>query len=163
MMRAFSYRGSFPAFDLGAPVGGRMAHGREVPLEVDGDDGVELLLAGVGEHPVADDAGVVDQHVESAERVDRGLDQPLGLRPVGDVGPAGHGFASGSGDLVDHALCRAAATRGRTVQPDTDVIDHHSRALGGERQRMSAPDAATSTRHDDHAAVEQSHISYLPY
>ena len=89
-----------------------MPHGGEVPLEVYGDDGVELLLAGVGEHPVADDARVVDQDVESAERVDRGLDQACGLRPVGDVRAAGDGFAAGSGDLVDDAL-RGAAAAGR--------------------------------------------------
>ncbi len=80
-------------------------------LEVDGDDGVELLFAGVGEHPVADDAGVVDQDVEPAEGVDGGLDQSFGLRPVGDVGAAGDGFATGGGDLVDDTL-RGAATAG---------------------------------------------------
>ena len=88
-----------------------MPHGGEVALEVDSDDGVELFLAGVGEHPVADDAGIVDQDVEPAERVDRGLDQPLGLGPVGDVGAAGDGFASGGGDLIDNTLGRAAAAR----------------------------------------------------
>ena len=78
-------------------------------LEVHGDDGVEFLFAGVGEHPVADDARVVDQDVEPAEGVDGGLDQAFGLRPVGDVGAAGDGFATGGGDLVDDAL-RGAAT-----------------------------------------------------
>ena len=89
-----------------------MPHGGEVPLEVYSDDGVELLLAGIGEHPVADDARVVDQDVQATERVDRRLDQSLGLRPVGDVRAAGDGFASGGGDLVDHALRCAAAAGG---------------------------------------------------
>ncbi len=77
-----------------------------------GDDGVELFLAGVGEHAVADDARVVDQNVETTEGVDRGLDQTGGLLPVGDVGTAGDGFTSGGGDLVDNGLRGAAATRG---------------------------------------------------
>ena len=140
-----------------------MPHGGEVPLEVHGDDGVELVLAGVGEHPVAHDARVVHQDVEPAERVDRGLDEALGLRPVGDVGAAGDGFATGSGDLVDDTLRGAAAARRRAVEADADVVDHDARALGGERQRMRAPDAAARTRHDDHAAVEQSHIRCLPW
>ena len=89
-----------------------MLHGREVALEVHGDDGVELVLAGVGEHPVADDARVVHQDVETAELLDRRLDQAVGLRPVGDVGPTGHGFAAGSGDLVDDALGGAATAGG---------------------------------------------------
>ena len=54
-----------------APVGGGVAARGERALEVDGDDGVPLLLGHVGEHAVAQDAGVVDDDVEVAERVDR--------------------------------------------------------------------------------------------
>ena len=101
-----------PALDWPAPVRRGVPHGGEVALEVHGDDGVELLLAGVGQHPVAHDAGVVHQHVQAAEGVDGGLDQAGGLIPVGDVGAVGDGFASGGGDLVDDALGRAAAAGG---------------------------------------------------
>ena len=83
---------------------------------------------------------------------------PSACVPVGDVRPVGDGFASGSGDLVDDALGRAAAAGGRAVEPDADVVDHHTGALGGERQRVRAADAAARSRHDDHAAVKQSHI-----
>ena len=88
--------------------------------------------------------------------------RPVGLRPVGDVGATGDGFAAGSGDLVDDALRGAPTTSGRAVQADADVVHHHARTLGGERQRMRASDAATCARHDDHAAVEQSHIRMSP-
>ena len=131
------------------------------PLRCTAIDGVELFLAGVGKHAVANDARVVYQNVQPAEGVDRGLDQAFGLLPVGDVRPTGDGFASGGGDLVDDALRGAAAAGGRAVQAHADVVDHHTRALGGERQRVRAPDAAARTRHDDHAAVEQSHIRCL--
>ena len=87
--------------------------------------------------------------------------EALGLRPVGDVGPAGDGFASGGGDLVDHALGGAAAAGGRTVEADADVVDHDARALGGERQRVRASDPAAGSRDDDHAAVKQSHVRCL--
>ena len=87
--------------------------------------------------------------------------RPSACCPVGDVGAAGDGFASGGGDLVDDALRRAAPAGGRAVKPHADVVDHHTGALGGERQRVRAPDAAARTRHDDHAAVEQSHIRCL--
>ena len=50
-------------------------------LEVDGDDGVPLLLGHVDQHPVAQDAGVVDQHVEVAERLDGGVDHALAALP----------------------------------------------------------------------------------
>ena len=131
-------------------------------LEVHGGDGVELLFAGVGEHPVADDARVVHQNVEAAERVDCGLDETLGLRPVRDVGSTGDGFATGGGDLVDHALGCTAAARGRPVEADADVVDDDARALGGEGQRVCAPDSAARSRDDDHPAVEQTHLRCLP-
>ncbi len=113
MMRA---SGVLARLRLRAPVGRSVPHGGEVALEVNGGDGVELLFAGVGEHAVPDDARVVDQNVQPAERVDRRLDETLGLRPVGDVRAAGDGFASGGGDLVDDALRCAAATGGRSVK-----------------------------------------------
>ena len=54
-----------PALASAPPVGRRPAHGRERALEVDADDRVPLLLGHVEEHAVAQDAGVVDQHVEA--------------------------------------------------------------------------------------------------
>jgi hypothetical protein len=54
----------------------REAGGGGVPLEVDADDGVPLGLADVEDQPVAQDAGVVDEDVELAVGVDRGVDQP---------------------------------------------------------------------------------------
>ena len=53
-------------------------------LEVDGDDGVPLLLGHVDQHAVAQDPGVVDQHVEVAERLHGGVDHPLAALPDGD-------------------------------------------------------------------------------
>jgi hypothetical protein len=89
-----------------------VAHRGEVALEVHGDDGVELVLARVGDHPVADDAGIVHQNVQAAEGFDGGCDQAGRLVPVGDVGSVGDGFPAGRGDLVDHGLRGAAPARG---------------------------------------------------
>jgi hypothetical protein len=52
-----------------------VAQGREMPLEVDAEDGVPLVFTGVGQHAIPDEAGVVDQNVQPAEGVDGGLDQ----------------------------------------------------------------------------------------
>jgi hypothetical protein len=68
-----------------APVRGRVARGREVSLQVDGDHRVPLRLLHVHEHPVAQDSGVVHEDVETAERVDRVLHQPPRAGEVGDV------------------------------------------------------------------------------
>ncbi len=64
-----------------APVGGGEVGGTGGALQVDLDDRVPLGLAHVGEHAVTEDAGVVDQHVEAAERVDRLGDQRARRRP----------------------------------------------------------------------------------
>ncbi len=101
--------GGVTGLGLRTPVRRRVTHRREVALEVHRDHGVELLFAGVGEHPVADDARVVHQDIQSTEGVDGRRNEAFGLRPVGDVGTAGDGFATGSGDFVDDAL-RGAAT-----------------------------------------------------
>src|SRR4029078_4041306 len=44
-----------------------------------------------------------------------------------------------------------------TTRAHSDIVDHHPRALTGERKGVRTPDAAARTRHDDHAAVEQTH------
>ena len=67
MMRASTVS---PRLDLLAPVGGGVAGRGEGALEVHLDDRVPLLLGHVDEHAVAQDAGVVDEHVEVAEGVD---------------------------------------------------------------------------------------------
>ena len=68
---------------LGAlpPVRGGVPARREGALQVDLDDGVPLRLAHVGEHAVAEDPGVVDEDVETAEGVHGGLDEALRRRP----------------------------------------------------------------------------------
>ena len=54
-----------------APVHGGVVRGRERALQVDADHRVPLVLGHREDHPVAQDPGVVDEHVEAAEQVDR--------------------------------------------------------------------------------------------
>ena len=93
---------------LAAPPGAGVPERREVALEVHPDDGVPLLLGGVHQHPVAHEAGVVDQDVEAAERVDRLLHHRRGLLEVGDVGAVGDGLAAQRLDLGDDLVGRLA-------------------------------------------------------
>ena len=58
------------------------------------DDRVPLGLGHVDEHAVAQDAGVVDEHVEAAEGVDGLLHDALGAVAVGDVVAVGDGLAA---------------------------------------------------------------------
>jgi hypothetical protein len=63
-------------------------------LQVDADHRVPFLFAGGEHHAVADEARVVDEHVEPAEGGDRLLDEMVGARPVGNVVGVRDGFAS---------------------------------------------------------------------
>ena len=134
------------------------------PLRCTRDDGVELLFAGVGHHPVADDAGVVHQHIETTEGLDRGLDQVLRAwfqsamsDPLATASPPAAVISSTT------RCAGAAAAGGRSVQTDTDVVDHDARTLGGEGQRVRATDAAARSGDDDDSAVDHAHIHCLLY
>ncbi len=100
-----------PALARAAPVLGRVPRHREVTLQVHADDRVPLFLARGEEHAVADEAGVVDEHVEPAERVDRGLHEALRACPVGDVVGVRDGLAAERVDLVDDVLRGPGARR----------------------------------------------------
>ena len=107
------------------PVGGGEVRRAGGALQVHLDDGVPLGLAHVGQHAVAQDAGVVDQHVEAAVGVDGLGDDALGAAPVADVVGVGHRLAAGGDDLVDDLLrpvrrrspCRRRCHRCRSRRP----------------------------------------------
>ena len=135
--------------------------GHEVALEVHPDDVVPLLLAHVDEEPVPQDAGVVDQHVEVAERLDRRLDQALAALPVGHVVTVGDGTAAGGHDLGDHLLGRGAAVaaaRTAVVGGPATVVHHDGGALGREEQGVLTTDAAPSAGDDRDPSLERSHV-----
>jgi hypothetical protein len=132
-----------------------------VALEVDVDDRVPFLLGHVHDHPVPQDPGVVHQHVQVAERVDRGLDEALGPFPVGHVVHVGHALAAHGLDLVDHLLRRRPVVAG-PVDVAAEVVDHDLGALGGEEQRVLAAEATSCTGDDGNAAVECTHDRQSP-
>src|SRR5699024_1999428 len=89
---------------LGAPVGGGVPQRRVVRLEVHGGDLVPLLLGHAHEHLVAQESGVVDQHVEPPVGVDGLLHELRGTVPRGDVVAVDHGLSPGGLDLGHHLL-----------------------------------------------------------
>jgi hypothetical protein len=110
---------------------------------VHANDGVPVRFAGVGQVAAADEAGIVDQHVEAAEGIHRGLDEAICTVEVRDVVPIDHRFAARRSDLVDHLI---GWTR-------SDVVHHHVRTFRGESQRVCPPNAAAGTCQYDHPAV----------
>ena len=125
--------------------GGGEAARDEVTLEVDVDDRVPLLLGHVEAHLVPEDPGVVDEHVEAAELVDRLRDQRLPAVPGGDVVEVRDGPTAGGDDLVGDLLGRALV-RALAARLAAEVVHDDRGTLGREQQRLGPADAATRRR-----------------
>ena len=139
-----------------APVRGRVAGDGEVTLQVHGDHCVPFGLFHVHEHAVAEDARVVHDDVEAAERVDRVLDEPAGALEVGDVLAVGDRLSVGGLDLCDHLLGRRQVGALARERP-AEVVHDHLRAGGGERERVRATDAAARAGDDCDLAAQIGH------
>ncbi|MNR03205.1 hypothetical protein D3C85_1190870 [compost metagenome] len=130
------------ALGLLTPVLHGVAGNAEVTLQVHRYHGVPVGFAEAGEHAIAADAGVVDHHVQVAERFD-GLAHDQARRVIaGDVVAVGHGAAALAEDFADHGQRRFTI----------DVVDHYFCAFGGEGQRVGTAQTTAGTG-DDHDAV----------
>ena len=131
-----------------------------MPFQVHVDDSVPFFLGHVDEHPVAQDAGVVDENVEIAERLDRTVDQTLRTLPVSDVIAVDDRLATERLDLFDDMLCRGQIRAGTVVGP-TQIVDDETSPLAREQQRVLTPDATACAGDDCDSAVERSHAILL--
>ena len=139
-----------------APIRARVPARREMPPEVDLDDGVPVVLVHVEDHPVAQDARVVHEDVETPEGVDRLLHHVAGAREVGDVVEVGDRLAAAGTDDRGNVVGR----RGIGTFPScrsAEVVHHDARAGGCEVQRMSSADAVAGTGDDGDLSVQDAH------
>jgi hypothetical protein len=107
-------------------------------------------------------AGVVDEHVDAAEALDRVGRDRGGGRGVGDVGAVGDRLAAGGHDLVGDALGEAHVAAAVAGEHVAEVVDDHLGATLGERQRVCAAEAAAGAGHDRHLSVEAQLLSHRP-
>jgi hypothetical protein len=111
-------------------------------------DGVPLLVGHLLDDRVPRVAGVVDDDVEAAEAVHRGLREPLGEARRGDV--AGNRHRSPAGRLD-----RGHRLLGRLL---VEVVDHDGGSVRRELDRDLSPDAASGTGDDGDLAVQLAHV-----
>jgi hypothetical protein len=133
-----------------------VVHGSEGALHVHADDRVEVVLGHREDHLVSQDAGVVHEHVEPAERLDRLVDHVLGAGEVGDVVVVGDGLATLLLDERGHLL-GGAGVGALTGRGPAEVVHHDLGALRRELQRLAPPDAMTRAGDDRDLAVEHPH------
>ena len=130
----------------------------ERAAKVDGDDRVEQVGVHVVERLVTQDAGVVDDDVDLAERIDCTLDDRRAALGRRDRVGVGDGLATGLADLVDDELGSALVGAG-AVDGTAEIVHHDERTALGHHQCVLAPEAATGARDDRYLAVE-SEISH---
>src|SRR5581483_7758734 len=131
---------------------------RQAPgaLEVHGDHEVEVLLGHPGDHPVADDARVVDDGVEVAVGVDGAGDEPPDAVEVVHRGGVGAGPPTHLLDLGDDLVGRRFTDR-LAVQPGAKVVHDHRRTVAGELEAVLAAETPATACHDHHPVVEHPH------
>src|SRR5690606_2537599 len=144
------------------PVGLRLLHRRgdhrlrgpqdpERRLEVHVQDGVPLLVGHLLHDRVPRVAGVVDDDVQSAELLDRGVDEPLGEAVLGDTADTRDGLATGFGDGGNGLLGRSLV----------QVVDHDRGAVTGQLAGDLGTDAAPGSADDGDLAVQLPHVFLL--
>ena len=133
-----------------------MAGGHEVALQVHVDDRIEVILCHVDEHPIPQDAGVVDEDVQVTEVLNGGVDEALATFPVGDVIGVGHSLAAHGPNLIGHHL-GCATVIARTVHRATEVVDHELGAFLGEEQGVLTTNAAACSGDDCYPSVQCTH------
>ena len=125
----------------------------ERALEVDVEHGVEVVPGQLRERLVAQDAGVVDDDVDLAERVDRGLDDALAALGGGHRVVVRHGVAAGGLDLVDDLL-RGCVVAALAVDRAAEVVDDDLRAAARHLEGVGPAQPAAGAGHDRDPAIE---------
>ena len=144
-----------------APVRARVPTRRVVPSEVDLDDRVPVVLVHVEDHPVAQDARVVHEHVEAAEGVDRLLHHVARAVEIGDVVEVGDGLAATRPDDLGNFLGRPAVGAFAASRA-AEVVHDDARARGGEVQGVAAAHAVARPGDDGDLAVQDAHCRSSP-
>ena len=137
------------------PHAGVMGH-VERALEVHADHAVPVGLRHLGDERVAQDPGVVDDHVESAVGVDGEAHGSLGALPRGDVLVGGDGLTAAIAD-DGHGVVGGALVRALALRAPARIAHHDLGALGRQLHRLAPSDAAARPGDDGDLALHDAH------
>ena len=121
-------------------------------VEVHVDDEAEILRLHLGEAPVAEDAGIVDEDVDAAPARLGGLDHRDHLVIVGDAAAVRYRLAARGLDLRDHRE-RGVRMAG-AVAGAAEIVDHHLRPAPRELEGIGTAQPAAGAGDDGNAIVE---------
>ena len=120
----------------------------KVSLEVHAHHRIPIVFAQADKHPVAQDTGVVDQHVDFTKGCQCGIDNQLRRGNRGDVIGIGNRLPAALTNLAHHVFSRFTA----------NVVHHHIGALLGKRQRISAAQATASAGNNHGTSFTNGHL-----
>ena len=127
----------------------RLAHGVEAALQIDRDLLVEGRVIGVGDLAELHDAGIVDQHVDAAERRFRCVEHAAHGTGIADIGLRGQRAAAGGLDPVGDRLGRLGIA---------GIVDDDGEAVPGEPLGHCRTDPARSARYQSYLVGLLSHF-----
>lgn len=93
---------------------------RYIPAKVNVDHTVPLLVVHLGEFRIDIQAGIVDEHIDRAQRIDHVLTQVVDAITISHIGLDCNGCSSFRLDLVDGLVC--GLFRGPVVHSDVRAI-----------------------------------------
>jgi hypothetical protein len=128
-------------------------------FEVHVDHDVPLGFGHVDDHAVAQDAGVVHEHVQVTEGLDGLVDQALRAFPIGDVVAVDDRLAPHRLDVLHRLLCRREVGAPALLVA-AEVVDHDLGPFLREEQRVFPAEAAPRAGDDGHPAVQCTHRSF---
>src|SRR5260370_27302235 len=101
----------------------------EAAHEMDLDHHLPVDMRHAMKDAVAQDAGVVDDAVDTAEGLERGADDALGAGRVGDAVGIGDGRTAGCADLVHDLLGGACSGISFPIPARAGTVDHEPAPL----------------------------------
>ena len=104
------------------------------PVDVDSVDEIPVRLLHILEADIAEDAGIVDEHINTTEGVDGRLDNGL---PILDRVIVGDRLAACGADIVHDLVCRRRALA-LALEASTKVIYHNVRAAAAKEDGILA-------------------------
>jgi len=131
--------------------------GAEVTTQMYSQHRIPFLGCAGHKHPVAYEAGIVDDGMQIAEGIECSLHYALAGIPVGNILCVGNRFATGGANFIDYFLRRALAFAGLAVRTDTEIVDYYLCALGRKGERIRFAQAIAGAGHDDYSTIANTH------
>src|SRR5271155_4363693 len=128
-----------------SPMAGSGACDGEGAREMNPQYGLPLVVTHIDQHSVANNAGVIHDHIEPVEGLKRLCYQAISAYGIRNVLIISQSNTSGGFDLVCNDVRRSPGT--------AKIVNHYLGSFGRQEQGVFAADASPSARDNGHAVL----------